>query len=145
MRSCSSKLTSRRALRSRVCRLLPLPASETGVATSARSWSNPGWSRRVFATAFSRSSVTSSTLKIHWLTISSRPILRRAFSNVLPVTRLPDWAIHSLSITMACCVVLLGYSDSIKLISDSGISRHLPSGIQSRPSRLQMSDNRKSA
>lgn len=67
------------------------------------------------------------------------------FTSLLPVTLFCDWAIHNLSITMACWVVLSGYSLSIKFKSESGISRHWASGIQSRPSRLQISDNRKSA
>ena len=46
---------------------------------------------------------------------------------------------------MACWVVLSGYSLSIKFKSESGTSRHWASGIQSRPSRLQISDKRKSA
>ena len=67
-----------------------------------------------------------------------------SFAN-LPVTLFSDWAIHNLSITIACCVVLSGYSLSIKFKSESGISKHLAKGIQSRPRRLQMSDKRKSA
>lgn len=112
---------------------------------------------------------------MHRLTMSSRPIFLSAFSKALPkslnhiiskelkmrmntrkmhssfhslflpVTLFCDWAIHNLSITMACWVVLSGYSLSIRFKSESGISRHWANGIQSRPSRLQISDKRKSA
>ena len=47
--------------------------------------------------------------------------------------------------TMACWVVLSGYSLSMRLISESGMPRHLASAIQSSESRLHMSDSRRSA
>lgn len=47
--------------------------------------SNPGWSNRTLATAFSTSSVINSTLNIHFFTMSSRPILFNAFSKVFPI------------------------------------------------------------
>ena len=56
----------------------------------------------------SDSSVTSSTLKMHSLTMSSRSQFFKAFSRALPVARLPSVFSHSLNITMACWPSLSG-------------------------------------
>ncbi|MPC12976.1 hypothetical protein E2C01_005694 [Portunus trituberculatus] len=46
--------------------------------------SNPDWSKCAFAIALSMSSVTTSTLKMHCFTMSSRLIFRKAFPTVFP-------------------------------------------------------------
>lgn len=68
-----------------------------------------------------------------------------AFSSVLPVARLLLFCIHSRSITMPCWGTLSGYSAWIRLISDCCTPSSLASGTQSWPSRLQMSERRRSA
>lgn len=73
------------------------------------------------------------------------PILLSAFSSVLPVARLLLFCIHSRSITMPCWGTLSGYSAWIRLISDCCTPSSLASGTQSWPSRLQMSERRRSA
>uniref|UniRef100_A0A6B0UQE0 Uncharacterized protein n=1 Tax=Ixodes ricinus TaxID=34613 RepID=A0A6B0UQE0_IXORI len=82
---------------------------------------------------------------MHLLTMSSRLILRKPFSRLLPVALVLARFIQRRSMSRACCPRSLGHSLRMELTSWSGTSSCAARGTQSAPSSRAMSDSRRSA